>query len=177
MAVTIYGLPHLKNMEKVVNWTKGIFDSSYQIFCNGQICGNLMFETWNNNALGIMSQKNYHFKCNGWFNTTTTIYDDTHAVLGTIQFNFWQLRAVASLKDATPLSWNYTNSWLSKWTISNYQNTNLQYKANSGTGTVIGQNIDHELALIVGLYIKEFFARILVAFIMFVAIMVIVRGV
>lgn len=164
-------------MEKVVNWTKGIFDSSYQIFCNGQICGNLMFETWNNNAIGIMSQKNYHFKCSGWFNTVTTIYDDQHFNLGTIHFNFWQLKAVVNLKNETPLSWNYTNGWLSQWSISNYQNTHLQYKAKNGTGTVSGQNIDHEFTLIVGLYIKEFFARILVAFIIFVAIMVVIRGV
>lgn len=163
-------------MEKVVTWTKGIFDSSYQIFCDGQICGNLIFETWNNNAFGIMSQKNYHFKRNG-FSNVTTIYDDNHKELGLINFQMWQFRAVITLKDQPPLSWNYSNSWLSSWNLTNYQETQLNFKASSGTGMVIGENLDNELALLAGLYVKEFFSRILVTFMAFIAIMVALRGV
>ncbi|MDQ8005774.1 MAG: hypothetical protein REI64_13295 [Pedobacter sp.] len=164
-------------MEKVVTWTKGIFDSSYQIFCNGQICGNLIFETWNNHAFGIMSQKNYHFRCKGFSSIVSTIYGDNQEELGHITFHMWQFRAVINLKGQAPLSWNYSNSWLSSWNLTNYQDTQLNFKASSGTGMIIGNNLDNELALLAGLYVKEFFSRILVTFIVFVAIMVALRGV
>lgn len=164
-------------MEKVVTWTKGVFDSSYQIFSNGQICGNLIFETWNNHALGIMSQKNYRFKCSGFSDITTTIYGDNNEELGLITFHMWQFRAIIALKDQVPFSWNYSNSWLSSWILSNHKDTHLNFKASSGAGVVLGNNLDNELALLAGLYVKEFFSRILVTFIAFVAIMVALRGV
>ncbi|WP_199118996.1 hypothetical protein [Pedobacter sp. ASV28] len=162
-------------MEKIVTWTKGVFDSSYQIFCDGQICGNLIFETWNNHALGIMSKKNYHFRSNGFSNVTTTIYGDHNEQLGVITYHPWQLKATVVLKDQTPFSWGYTNGWLSQWDISNYQDTQLHYKASTGAGTVHGQNLDHELALLAGIYIKEFFSRILVSLIFFIVITVTIR--
>lgn len=164
-------------MEKVVTWTKGVFDSSYQIYCNGQICGSLIFGTWNNHAFGIMSQKNYRFKANGFSNVSTTIYGDNKQELGLITFHIWQLKAIIALKDQTPFSWSYTNSWLSEWSISNYKDTQLHYKAANGSGTVNGQNLDHELALLAGIYVKEFFSRILISFIAFVALMVALRGI
>jgi hypothetical protein len=164
-------------MKKIVTWTKGIFDSSYQIFGDGEICGNLIFETWNNHALGIMSQKNYHFRAKGFSNVTTTIYGDNNEELGVITFQVWQMRAVVTLKNQPPFSWNYTNAWLNKWSMSNYQDTQLHYHSKTGSGVVNGQNLDHELALLAGIYIKEFFSRLLVLFIAFIAIMVVVRKV
>jgi hypothetical protein len=164
-------------MEKIVTWVKGIFDSSYQIFCNGQICGNLIFNTWDNHAVGIMSQTNYQFKCKGYTDTTVTIYGDNQVELGHIKMNIWQMRAIINLPGQTPLSWNYSNAWLSKWTISNHQNTQIHYKTSSSSGIVTGQNLDDEFVLLVGLYIREFFSRLLVAFISLIAIMVIIRGI
>lgn len=163
-------------MEKVVTWTKGIFNSSYQIFCNGQICGNLIFETWNNHAFGIMSQKNYHFKSRGFTNVNTTIYGDNHEELGMITFHLWQFKAIIALKNQIPFSWNYSNGWLSEWMVSNHQNTQLHFKASSGAGIVMGQDLDNELILLAGLYVKEFFSRVLVSFISIIAAMVIIRG-
>lgn len=164
-------------MEKTVTWTKGVFDSSYQIFCDGQICGNLIFNTWNNHAIGIMSQTNYQFKCKSYTDTTVTIYGDNHAELGSIKMNIWQMRAVISLPGQIPLSWNYSNGWLNQWSISNHQNTQIHYKSSSGSGMVAGQNLNDELALLAGLYIREFFSRLLVAFISLVAVLVILRGI
>lgn len=164
-------------MDKVITWTKGVFDSSYQIFSDGQICGNLIFETWYNHAFGIMSQKNYHFRTKGFSNITTTIYGDNNEELGIITFHLWQFRAIISLKNQTPFTWNYSNSWLSSWNLSNHQDTQMHFRASSGSGTVTGINLNNELALIAGLYIKEFFSRILVAFIAFVAIMVVLRAI
>ena len=163
-------------MEKVVKWTKGVFDSSYQIFCNGQICGNLIFETWNNNAFGIMSQKNYGFKCSGFLNSTTIIYGHNHEQLGTITFHMWQFRAIINLKDQVPFSWNYSNSWLSSWNVSNHQDTQLHFKASSGSGMILGENLDNELLLLAGLYIKEFFTRLLLVFMVFLVFMVVLRA-
>lgn len=161
-------------MEKVVTWTKGRFESSYQIFCNSQICGNLIFETWNNHAFGIMSQKNYHFKANG-LKFTTNIYGDNNQPLGVISFNIWQLKAVIILQDQTSFSWHYTNSWLSEWRINNFQGTTLNYKASNGGGLVNGEHLDDELVLLTGIYVKEFFSRLLLAVIGFIVAVFILR--
>ncbi len=164
-------------MEKTVTWTKGVFDSSYQIFREGQICGNLIFNTWDNHTVGIMSQTNYQFKTKSFIDNTVTIYGDNHAELGNIKMNVWQMRAIINLPGQIPLSWNYSNGWLNQWTISNHQNTQIHYKASSGSGMVIGQNLEDELALLAGLYIREFFSRLLVAFISILAMLVILRGI
>ncbi len=164
-------------MEKIVTWTKGIFNSTYQILCNGEICGNLIFETWNNHAFGIMSKQDYHFKCSGFTDIKTIIYNNNHEQIGLITFHIWQFRAVISLKDQVPFSWNYSNGWLSSWDVSNHQNTQLHFKASSGSGIIIGEGLDNELILLAGLYVKEFFSRVLVSFISIIAILVIVRGI
>ncbi len=162
-------------MNKEVTWTKGTFDSAYQVFCDGQICGNLIFETWNNNALGIMWQKNYKFRSNGLMHLSTLIHGDNGEELGRITFHIWQLKAIIALKKQAPFSWAYTNSWLSEWSMDNYQGTKLSYKAGTGTGVVNGENLDDELTLLAGIYVKEYFSRILISIIGFVVIMVIVR--
>ncbi|GAB1464319.1 hypothetical protein [Pedobacter sp.] len=163
-------------MEKAVTWTKGMFHSAHQILCDGQICGNLIFETWNNHAFGIMWQKNYHFRCNGFLNTTATIYGDNQEELGTITFHIWQFRAIITLKNEVPFSWNYSNSWLSSWNVSNHQDTQLHFRASSGSGMILGENLDNELLLLAGLYIKKFFTRLLLAFMVFLVFMVVLRA-
>lgn len=162
-------------MEKVVTWTKGLFESSYQIFCNGEICGSLIFETWSNHAFGIMSKNNYRFKANGFSDTSTTIYGGNNETLGTIKFHLWQAKAVVSLTGQPDLYWQYTNTWLSQWRMSNNQNTTLNYKSSSGKGLVIGTNLNDELALLIGIYIQEYYARVLFAIIGFVVLMGIFR--
>lgn len=161
-------------MEKIVTWVKGVFESSYQIFCNNQICGSLVFETWNNNAFGIMPKNNYIFKANGFTNLTTAIFDEKGEQLGFITFQIWQLKAVVTLKSQPSFSWQYTNSWLSEWNINN-QGVKLNYKAGKGNGVVTGGDLEDELTLITGIYVKEFFSRIMVAVIGFIVLMVLFK--
>ncbi len=161
-------------MEKVVTWSKGIFESSYQIHCNGEICGSLIFNTWNNHAFGIMRKNNYHFKANGFTDLTTTIYGINNEKIGQITFQIWQFKAVISLTGQPDFTWQYTNSWLSQWRMNNGENL-LHYKATNGKGMVVGKNLEDELGLLVGIYVKEYFARIFVAIIGFILIMGILR--
>ena len=162
-------------MNKVVTWTKGTFDSTYQVFCDGQICGNLIFETWNNHALGIMWQKSYKFKANGPSNLSTVILGSNEEELGRITFHIWQLKAIITLKDQQPFTWQFTNNWLSEWSMNNSIGVKLDYKAGSGRGVVNGENLNDELTLLAGIYVKEYFSRILFALIAFTAIIVVSR--
>ena len=162
-------------MEKVVTWTKGLFESSYQIFCNGEICGSLIFETWSNHAFGIMRKNNYRFRAKGFADNSTVILGLNDEPIGEIKFQIWQAKAVISLKGQADFYWKYSNNWLNQWAMSNNQTTTLNYKSSRGKGFVVGNNLDDELALLIGIYIQEYYARVFFAVIGFIAAMIIFR--
>lgn len=163
-------------MSKKIKWAKGVLDSSYIIFSNDVVLGNLSFDTWNNHAFGIMAKQSYHFKPNGLTANSTTIYNDKQEKIGEILFHFWQFKAVVHLENEQPLWWQYTNSWLTNWRLSYPDGKETNYIATTGAGTIEGTSLENELAMIAGLYIKESFSRVLSTFIIIIAIVLLSRA-
>lgn len=161
-------------MQRMLTWRKGMFDSNYQIYTNDEIKGSLIFSSWKNNARGI-ALKNYYFTTEGFLNPVTKIRDEKHHQIGTITYNIWKLKATVTFNDLDHASWGYTNSWLSEWTITNHRDKQIHYRSSTGMGTVFSDNED-ELLLLSGIYIREFFSRAIVLFILIVLISIIVRS-
>ncbi len=158
-------------MQQLLTWRKGLFDSNYQLYANGEIKGNLIFGSLKNNARGIAS-KNYYFTTEGFLNPITKIRDEKHHQIGIITYHAWQLKATITFNDLDHASWNYTNNWLSQWAITNHRDKQIQYHASTAAGTVHSDN-DDELMLLSGLFIREFFSRaiILIIIIIFIPLM------
>ena len=158
-------------MERQLNWTKGILESSYQIFEGGDIKYTLFFDTWKNQARAISQQSAYFFRSNGFFNSNTQLLDDKNNVIGMISYHTWQNKAVFTLASGEMYNWSFANSWFTKWTITDLKEKQVSYDSDLSSGT-IRTNTDDEVMLLAGLYIREHYNKILylILFILFVSV-------
>ncbi|KQC02173.1 hypothetical protein [Pedobacter sp. Hv1] len=158
-------------MERHLNWTKGLLDSSYQLFEGGEIRHTLFFDIWNNQARAISQQSTYLFKGNGFLNSTTQVFDNQNNLIGMIQYHTWQNKAIFTLTSGEAYHWTFTNSWYSKWMITDSKTKQINYDADLSSGAIMA-NTDDEIMLLTGLYIKEHYHKViyLVLFILFVTV-------
>lgn len=156
-------------MQRYLIWNKGFFDSNYQLFGEGKIQASLLFNSWKNEARGIGLNSSYFFRTIGFVNPSTDIIDGNNEIIGTIKYDSWHSKATLTMRSGEVYAWAFTNSWLSKWTISNFTDKQVIYEANSTSGK-ISANTDDEVMLLSGLFIKEYYSRILILIIVFIVI-------
>ncbi|MES2418077.1 MAG: hypothetical protein V4541_07795 [Bacteroidota bacterium] len=162
-------------MKQLLTWTKGLFDSNYQIYNNSQIRASLHFSSWKNNARGIALHKNYYFTTEGFFNPVTKIRDENFQDIGVITYHSWQLKATITFTNLEHASWGYTNGWLSQWSISNHREKQIQYRSSTASGTILSNNED-ELLLLSGVFIREYFSRIMILILIIIFLPALIRG-
>jgi hypothetical protein len=162
-------------MEHYLTWRKGLFDSNYQVYDQSQIRASLFFGSWKNDARGIALSKNYYFTTEGFLNPVTRIRDENLQELGIITYHPWQLKATLTFNHEIHASWAYTNGWLSNWRISDHREKQIQYHASTAAGTILTNN-DDELLLLSGLFVREFFSRIMILILIIFLFPIIVRG-
>lgn len=163
-------------MEKYYTWNKGVFDSNYQIFEAGQIKSTIFFDTWRNEAKVMGQQNSYLFRNNGFFNPITQIYNDKNEIIGTITYDTWKTKGLIILNSGEKFTCDFVNIWHSKWIITNFANKQINYDSSTSQGTVMA-NIDDELMLVSGFYVREYFTKMLMILILLVIfIPIITRG-
>lgn len=161
-------------MDAILTWTKGLFESNYQIFSNGRIKNSLLFNTWRNEAQGIGTDQNYSFRTAGFLHPTTTIFNQQMEPIGTITYNSWQTKAMLQMQSGEQFMWNFTNGWYSKWTIGNFQDKQILFDSNSSNG-VISTNTDDEVLLLAGLFIREYHSRLFIFLLLLIFIPIILH--
>lgn len=155
-------------MEQFLTWTKGTFESNYQIFQEGQIKTSLVFDNWKNEARTLFSSTNLLFRANGIFDTTVQVLGDDGNFLGNINFEMWQTRATITLKDGEQAAFAFAGSWYTQWSITDAKGTQISYQSNSNSGR-IHANTDDQMLLIIGLFIREYYTRRFFMLMMFAA--------
>ncbi|TKC06580.1 hypothetical protein FA048_15340 [Pedobacter polaris] len=160
-------------MENHLTWNKGIFDSNYQLFSNGNIKGSLFFASLKNEARGMGLQNSYLFKTENFLNPTSKILNNKNEVIGTITYDIWHTKAMLEMKSGEQYTWSFINNWYSRWAITDSKEKQISYQASSSSGFII-TNTDDEVMLLAGIFIKEFFTRILIAFILFIVLVPII---
>ncbi len=148
-------------MEHNLTWTKGMLDSNYQLFNNGQFNSSLLFNSWKNEAQAFGTEQSYHFKTEGFSNPSTKIYDKENELIGVISFQSWKTKASISLKSGEQFAFSFSGSWYNSWTITDFKDKQVVYDGSSTSGFV-RSNTDDELMILTGLFIKEYYARIFV---------------
>ena len=163
-------------MEHHLTWTKGLFESSYQLFENGQIKSSLFFDTWKNEARCVGFSGNYLFKTSGFASPTTQIISENNEVIGVITYNSWKSRATVNMNNGEQFIWTFANAWHSQWTITDFKEKSNHYRSISGGGNAMSNN-DDMVMLLAGLFIKEYYNRIFIFIIIIVVIIpIITRG-
>lgn len=155
--------------EQTLNWRKSLFDSNYQVFDGLQLKFSINFNSLKNSAIVTAQQGIYYFRSEGYSNPETKILDHKNEVIAVIRYDWITFKAKIIYSTGEQFDWSYQNSWLSRWSVNNHHNKQIIYNSSSGSG-IIHTNNDDELLLFAGLFIREYYSRILYAFLIFVLI-------
>ena len=148
-------------MENHLVWNKGFLDSNYQLFANGKISGSIFFNTWKNEAKGIGLTNSFFFKTEGFLNPTTKLINEKNEIIGIITYDSWHTKATVNMTSGEVFAWSFSNSWLSQWMITDFKEKQISYHSHSSNGTITSSTSD-EIMLLTGIFIREYYARILI---------------
>jgi len=157
-------------MEQVLSWRKGLFDSNYQVINNGLLRFSMNFSSWKNSAIATTQSGIYLLKSEGFSKPETKIVDNTNTVLAVITYDWLGFKARIVFSSGETFDWSYQNSWLSRWSLNNHQDKQILYNASTGNG-LIHTNVDDDMLVLCGLFIREYYSRILFGFIIVIIIM------
>ncbi|WP_133248485.1 hypothetical protein [Pedobacter yonginense] len=154
-------------MEQTLNWRKGTFDSNYHVFKDGLLRFSLNFSSWKNSAIATTQNGIYLLKSTGFSNPETTLFNNKNEVLAKISYDLLSFKAKIIFPSGEQFDWSFQNSWLSRWSLNNKNDKQILFNASSGSG-IVHSNVDDDLLVFCGLFIREYYARILFLFILMV---------
>jgi hypothetical protein len=146
-------------MKTSLNWKKGFFKSTCEIFNFSMPAGILKPKFWSYSADGELNGKKYFFKSKGFFRQKTEIIDISKDIrAGEISYNVWRHKASIDISGKV-VDFKFTNFWNTKWELSDSGGILLSFSGKSSKGTIEsdGQN---EILVLAGLYIAYYFWRI-----------------
>ena len=156
-------------METKLNWKKGIFKETFEIYSNGALVGTLKENIWKQIAYGELNGEKVIFKTHGYFKQETQIIDpSTNSNIGKITYNSWMTKATIEYTNKVA-NWKYDNAWNTKWSISNSEGVQIRYQGSSSKGTIEHQTRD-DLLILSGLFVINYYWQISIAVIIAVFI-------
>ncbi|WP_443939632.1 hypothetical protein [Pedobacter sp. MW01-1-1] len=147
-------------MDHQYTWTKGVLDSNYQVFKAGEIRLSLNFETFQNTATARTSEGTFTFKNMGFWNGQTQIFNEQNQSIAKIEYNSMGLKAKITLQNNIVYNWTFQSGFLSKWALSNANEEHAIYNAATGNGQ-IQTNIESIYLIAAGIFIREYYTRII----------------
>jgi hypothetical protein len=154
-------------MKTILNWKKGIFSSTYEIYSQENPVGYLNEKSWGQSSVGEMNGEKYRFKTKGFFNQQTIILnaeDDT--TVGNITYNSWMTKAKIEYSGKV-YSWSLDNMWSTKWSLHDSDGFLINYACSSSRGT-IESDFQHNFLILAGLFIRNFYLQTSAVFMMVV---------
>ncbi len=154
-------------MEKVLNWRKGLFDSNYQVWENTFLKFSINFSSFKNSAMATTQEGIYWLRSDGYSNPETRIFSQKNELLAVIHYDWINFKAKIVCTSGDEFDWSYQNSWLSRWSINNHKDKQAIYNSSSGGG-LIHSNVEDDLVIVAGLFIREYYSRILYLFLIII---------
>lgn len=167
--VSIFVLVKYPHMKTILNWKKGPFSTTYQIFSGEEPFGQLKDHAFKQTAHGVIRNRQYRFKTTGLFKQETRIIDrDTGQEIGTISYNSMMSKATIRFTDRT-IYWKYDNGWQTKWSLFDDNGIRIKFAGGFSKGTIEYQDPD-DLLVLTGLFVTNYYRQIGIA--VFVAIFI-----
>jgi len=154
-------------MEKVLNWRKGLFDSNYQVWENTFLKFSINFSSFKNSAMATTQEGIYWLRSDGYSNPETRIFSQKNELLAVIRYDWINFKAKIVCTSGDEFDWSYQNSWLSRWSINNHKDKQVIYNSSSGGG-LIHSSVEDDLVIVAGLFIREYYVRILYLFLIII---------
>jgi hypothetical protein len=145
-------------MKTNLNWKKGIFKSTYEIYSEDCSVGYLNEKTWSQSSEGELYGEKYRFKTRGFFNQETQIFTaEDDAPTAKITYN--SLRTKARIEYSGKVYfWSYNNIWSTKWSLNDSDGFLINYACYSSRGT-IESDFQHNFLILAGLFIRNFYLQ------------------
>jgi len=145
----------MTNMKTILNWKKGIFADTYNIYSQGKLIGKMKNNCFSQSANGELNRMKYTFKTKGLFKHHTQIQDNqTNNIIGEIIYNNWMTKATLSIQNKKAY-WKYENIWSTRWSIFNSEGIQINYSGCSTSGK-IESNAEDDLLLLSGLFVINY---------------------
>jgi hypothetical protein len=156
-------------MKTVLNWKKGFFKSTYEIYSEDIHVGYLIEKSWGQSSEGELNREKYRFITKGFFKQETQILkveDDTP--IGKITYNSWMTKAKIEYSGKVYFC-SLNNVWSTKWSLYDSDGVFINYSCSSTKGT-IESDFQHNFLALTGLFIRNFYLQTSVVIIMVVFI-------
>ncbi|WP_175636456.1 hypothetical protein [Pedobacter ghigonis] len=163
-------------MEQVLYWRKGLFDSNYQVFDQQQLKFSMNFSSWQNSAIATTQSGIYLLKSEGFSKPETRILNNQNETLATITYDWLGFKARVVFASGETLDWRYQNSWLSRWSLNNLKDKQILFSASAGNGN-IHSNVNDDMLVLTGLFIREYYSRLLFGLIILIVILISCRNI
>ncbi|MNK94111.1 hypothetical protein D3C87_1143030 [compost metagenome] len=163
-------------MEQVLYWRKGLFDSNYQVFDQQQLKFSMNFSSWQNSAIATTQSGIYLLKSEGFSKPETRILNNQNETLATITYDWLGFKAKVVFASGETLDWRYQNSWLSRWSLNNLKDKQILFSASAGNGN-IHSNVNDDMLVLTGLFIREYYSRLLFGLIILIVILISCRNI
>ncbi|QIL41265.1 hypothetical protein G7074_19565 [Pedobacter sp. HDW13] len=163
-------------MEQVLYWRKGLFDSNYQVFYEQQLKFSMNFSSWQNSAIATTQSGIYLLKSEGFSKPETRILNNQNETLATITYDWLGFKARVVFASGETLDWRYQNSWLSRWSLNNLKDKQILFSASAGNGN-IHSNVNDDMLVLTGLFIREYYSRLLFGMIILIIILISCRNI
>jgi hypothetical protein len=148
-------------MKTLLNWKKGPFSSTYQIYSGEELIGELADKAFKKTSEGRIGQKHYKFRTKGVFKQETQIMDgENDLVIGTISYQSMKSKATIQLRDRV-INWKYDNGRQTKWSLHDDQGTLMKFAGGFSKGSIECDEID-ELLLLAGIFVTNYFQQAMI---------------
>lgn len=137
-------------------WSKGVFSSTFEIFSQKGIAGQIRSRNWSRLTDAVINGKRYLFKTQGFFTVNTLIIDpEKNTLLGKISYNSWRSIARIELKGSTTVL-KSESIWRSQWSVWNGNEILMRFKGSATRGTIeVGKS--DELLMISSFFAMTYF--------------------
>ena len=149
-------------MQTNLRWEKGFFSSTYSIFSDSQLIGQLKDKTFSQSTDGELNGTKFTFKTKGFLRQKTEIIDTLdNKVIGEITYNNWMTKADLMIGKKKYL-WKYDNLWNTRWRIFDSEGTEIKYSGSSKRGQIYS-NTDDPLLILSGLVVTNYYWQTTIA--------------
>jgi hypothetical protein len=162
-------------MEQILNWRKGLFDSNYQVFNDGLLRFSMNFASLKNAAVVTTQKGIYLLKSEGFSNPETKVVNNQNEVIAKITYDWLGFKAKVVLNTGEQLDWSFQNSWISRWSLNNHSDKQILFNSSTGNG-LIHTNVDDDILILIGLFIREYYSRVIFVFALIILLPIFLRG-
>jgi hypothetical protein len=143
-------------MKTELRWKRGFFQTAIQIYSNEMPVGTLKGKSWSQTTEGLLNGESFAFVNKGFFKSVTLITDTRNKnEVGKITYSSWKNKAEIEHSGKT-FSLKYTNTWGTKWSLSDAAGNSINYQGSSSKGT-IESDILNNMLIMTGLFIANYY--------------------